>query len=294
MSEQAGAAAEIAQLEARLEALACEEAGLPTIVPGDRLWLAADVPTEARVYVVGLDSRNTFTPLGHWPARGDRASPTRGESAATEIVLGPRREVPSTVLVIASVGILKVLEGEDLVACEGNPASTRETCEQLRALASRAPPRPRCCVPPDLDVVSAGSRMLPARKARSSSESPVVVEFQFRSPEAKASSRHEAAATLDPASPLARAKAWRADSAALLETGRPDDAWTAALHGIESLGSQHTPPERNDDTILKLAAAEVLHRKGAVRDAAVGALRVLDSRIRMFDDLHRVDAKQPP
>ena len=101
---------------------------LPTIAPGDRLWLEADAPAEARVYVVGLDSRNTFTPLGHWPALGNRATAARAVSSATEIDLEPGRKVPSTVLVIASQGIIKVLEGEDRVACEGNPASTSDTC----------------------------------------------------------------------------------------------------------------------------------------------------------------------
>lgn len=79
----------------------------------------------------------------------------------------------------------------------------------------------------------------------------------------------------------AAAQAWLAVARACLEADAGAEAFAAARSGIEELGQAYADPEADDDTTLKLVAAEDARDKG-LEHAASAMMRVLEDRLAMF------------
>ena len=82
---------------------------------------------------------------------------------------------------------------------------------------------------------------------------------------------------------LGAARAWLEVGTKLLDGGLAGEAWASALDGLEELGEDYAAPTAIDDTTLKLAAAEEQYDEGNVADAASVALRVLETRVSLYE-----------
>jgi hypothetical protein len=155
---------------------------LPVLAPGARVWLGAGATPDARLLVVGEDPKGGFRVLSRQARVGALRDRDDGRPAdAMSIPLAKDREAPSTILVVAYRDPIPALEGLDEVDCVAPSAAWAvAACEELQRVRSLVPPRPRCCVRPDLGAVTAGHRILPAAKAAGKGEPIVAVEFQFR------------------------------------------------------------------------------------------------------------------
>lgn len=153
---------------------------LPTLVPGARLWLAAGASPQADLVVVGRSGKGDYRVLARWGRLGPLGTRGDGESpVARPIPLGT--EPPTMVLVIAHSVSLSALAQVDSVECgESVPEGGAAACEALRRIEALLPPRPRCCVPPDLGIVAAAGRPLEAVRVSGAGDGLAVVEVQFR------------------------------------------------------------------------------------------------------------------
>lgn len=84
----------------------------------------------------------------------------------------------------------------------------------------------------------------------------------------------------------AAARAWLAIARALIDEGDADAAYRAASRGVDELGDAYLGEEVEDDTTLKLLAAEDGHRSGAAH-AGTAMVRVLSDRLAMYVDAQR-------
>lgn len=153
---------------------------LPMLAPGARLWLAAGVSPEADLLVIGRSSQGVYQVLARWSRVGLARDGGDGHHPeARPIAAG--REPPTTVLVIAHAVPLPALAQVDAVDC-GDPArwANPAACEAIRRLEALLPPRPRCCVPPDLGSVMADRRPVEAVRVSGAGDGLAVVEVQFR------------------------------------------------------------------------------------------------------------------
>ncbi|HEY8339426.1 MAG TPA: hypothetical protein VIK95_06135 [Egibacteraceae bacterium] len=83
----------------------------------------------------------------------------------------------------------------------------------------------------------------------------------------------------------AAAQAWLAVARACTAQGADDEAYAAARSGLEELGDAYAGAAVEDDTPLKLAAAEDAHVHG-LPHANTAMIRVLEERLAMFFDAH--------
>lgn len=81
----------------------------------------------------------------------------------------------------------------------------------------------------------------------------------------------------------AAARAWLAIAEAWVEAGDRDAAYRAASSGLDELGGAYVDDEVEDDTSLKLLAAEDGYSSGAAH-AATAMVRVLSDRLTMYVD----------
>jgi hypothetical protein len=82
---------------------------------------------------------------------------------------------------------------------------------------------------------------------------------------------------------LAGAAAWRRAGQRALEQGSLEEAHQAALQGLVELGEGYAAPGVEDDTELKLLAAEELWAAGRSREAADLELRMLGERLTLAE-----------
>jgi hypothetical protein len=85
---------------------------------------------------------------------------------------------------------------------------------------------------------------------------------------------------------LAGARAWLALGRQRLDAGEAEEALAAARSGITELGRSYRSPAVIDDTKLKLAAADEREEEGELQDTATVALRVLETRTRLYLTAH--------
>lgn len=81
---------------------------------------------------------------------------------------------------------------------------------------------------------------------------------------------------------LAGSRAWHALGRTFLASGDAEDAIACARHGLETLGDDYASPTVDDDTDMKLFAAEERIQEGHAQDGAEVMLRILDVRTRLF------------
>lgn len=84
----------------------------------------------------------------------------------------------------------------------------------------------------------------------------------------------------------AAGRAWLAVARSFLASGDGDDAYRAASRGLDELGDAYLDEGVEDDTTLKLLAAEDGHDSGADH-AGTAMTRVLESRLAMYVDAQR-------
>lgn len=85
---------------------------------------------------------------------------------------------------------------------------------------------------------------------------------------------------------LAGARAWLALGRQKLDAGEAAEALAAARSGIDELGRSYSTSAVIDDTSLKLAAADEREEDGELEHAATIALRVLETRTRIYLTAH--------
>jgi hypothetical protein len=85
---------------------------------------------------------------------------------------------------------------------------------------------------------------------------------------------------------LAAARAWLELGTRFLCAGEVEEALASARDGLEELGPRYADSQAIDDTDLKLAAAEEQIEAGNLADGASVALRVLETRTRLYRDAH--------
>lgn len=93
-------------------------------------------------------------------------------------------------------------------------------------------------------------------------------------------------ASADEHEALAGARAWLALGSRLVQAGDAAAALAAARSGIDELGRTYRAAGVKDDTALKLAAAGEREAEGELEDAATVALRVLETRTRLYLQSH--------
>src|SRR5262249_49020154 len=97
----------------------------------------------------------------------------------------------------------------------------------------------------------------------------------------------------DAASPphvaLAGARAWLALGTEKLATKRIEDAVYCARAGLSELGTDYAPQNVEDDTDLKLHAAEELVKTGRAENGAAMMLRMLSTRIQLYAQRYAAD-----
>lgn len=81
----------------------------------------------------------------------------------------------------------------------------------------------------------------------------------------------------------AAARAWLAIAGACVDDGDGEAAYRAASTGLDELGDAYLGDEVEDDTTLKLLAAEDAHANGAAH-APTAMVRVLSDRLAMYVD----------
>lgn len=81
---------------------------------------------------------------------------------------------------------------------------------------------------------------------------------------------------------LAGSRAWLALGRTFLASGDAESAIECARQGLEALGDDYASPAVDDDTDMKLFAAEDRIAEGHVQDGAEVMLRILDVRTRLF------------
>lgn len=81
---------------------------------------------------------------------------------------------------------------------------------------------------------------------------------------------------------VAAARAWHTLGQLALDAGDDPSAVEAARHGLRDLGDTYCPRGVDDDTELKVLAADELLKAGRKRDAASTLLRSLTGRIALY------------
>lgn len=89
---------------------------------------------------------------------------------------------------------------------------------------------------------------------------------------------------------LAIAQAWRAMGEQQLAAQQADAALASARSGLDALGDDYAAPLANDDTDMKIYAAEDLIEQGEAANAAGTLLRALESRIKLYQERHTIAA----
>lgn len=84
----------------------------------------------------------------------------------------------------------------------------------------------------------------------------------------------------------AAARAWLSVARAYAAADAADEAYAAARSGLEELGDAYVSAEVDDDTTVKLLAAEDAHAQG-LPHAADAMIRVLEDRLAMFFEAQR-------
>lgn len=91
----------------------------------------------------------------------------------------------------------------------------------------------------------------------------------------------------------AAARAWLSVARTLQAAGAGEEAYVAARSGIEELGDAYVDPEVDDDTTMKLLAAEDAHDRG-LDHAASAIVRVLENRLAVFVEGRKGRSVAPP
>jgi hypothetical protein len=154
--------------------------------------------------------------------------------------------------------------GAVLVACGAPPAETPASNRAVVMTASN---------PDTVEPQRAGAWSLQAERhlgGRTAHGTAIVIAPDRPDP---ASSPHAR---------LAGARAWSALGAQYLSAGDATSAAAAARAGLQEIGDGYCPPGVDDDTMLKISAAEERIADGAVADGATGLLRMLDTRIQLY------------
>lgn len=85
---------------------------------------------------------------------------------------------------------------------------------------------------------------------------------------------------------LAESRAWLELGRRKLEAGEPREAVRCAEQGLEALGDEYAPPGVEDDTQLKLLAAQEQLRQGRDEAGARVMLRMLEERTTLYARRH--------
>jgi len=88
---------------------------------------------------------------------------------------------------------------------------------------------------------------------------------------------------------LAGARAWLALGQRFQSRSRWQEAIASARAGLAEIGSDYAGPDVDDETDLKLLAAEDRLAQGHASDAAAVMLRVLGDRLSLYASLHHQD-----
>ena len=81
---------------------------------------------------------------------------------------------------------------------------------------------------------------------------------------------------------LAGSRAWHTLGSSYLASGDPENAMACARRGLDMLGDDYASPMVDDDTDMKLFAAQERIQEGYLQDGAEVMLRVLDERTGLF------------
>ncbi|MFE4105184.1 hypothetical protein [Almyronema epifaneia] len=85
---------------------------------------------------------------------------------------------------------------------------------------------------------------------------------------------------------LASSRAWLTLGEQFVDKGNFEAAIACAQQGLDALGSDYAAPEVEDDTDMKLLAAEDRIESGHLQDGASVMLQMLETRTELYQELH--------
>lgn len=115
-------------------------------------------------------------------------------------------------------------------------------------------------------------------------QTPKLLKETRQHDDRSAAQQVQLAASANPAEHVvfAGAVSWHSLAKSFLNEGQGAAAWTCAERGLEELGDRYETHLVDDDTELKIYAAEETRKAGRTNDAADILIRALETRIHIY------------